>query len=767
MTVTPWSPITTIGQNFNFYGNSVQLVDGTIVVSYLAANGQITFQRYSDTGAAIGTPISTGTFATLPTGQNNPSPHVTALTDGGFAVLRQNGANVISHKYTAAGVSVGADILHSSASNVGDIAMLPNGEYVVTFGQNLQIVQQNGTPFAAVDLGSPTVDSEVAVNATRIGAIRSNSTSLGIVTTDLNGNNFQIGPGGGGGTATIGANAIATLSSGGFVGVFEWEDPLDAFGVRAIYVLTTKPDGTTLHGNKLLVNGLESVFGLDVIGLSNGGFAITYSASKSDSNNSSFSTYVRTFNADGSSTGAELVLQRSDPALGAIVPELTALSDGRVLVTWTELSNDFETTVAKMQILDPREGIFNGTANADKIYGHDGNVDFITGGGGADTIYGLRGNDTLYGDAGVDQLFGGRGDDALYGGNDADTLNGEAGDDVLFGEDGSDRMSGGAGADDLDGGAGDDGVSFRGAKASVAVNLFTGVGTVGDAAGDTYINMESFFGSEFADTVVGGVVAGGFYGFGGDDNITGTAGADRLIGGLGNDTINGLGGIDRVYYDSSLFAVQVNLAANVNTGGEAQGDILSNIEEVSGSAFGDTITGKTANERLIGNGGNDRLDGGVGSDTLVGGAGSDTFVFSLGQSGQTLTTMDIISDYAKGLVGIGDTIDFSAALTVGGSSAVATATEASINAATGVASFAAGSGTTLADALADITARMTAATTTAGEFAFFQVNNTGTEYLFISDSVAGLAAGDIVVSLAGVTAVNSIDLTGGDITILT
>jgi Ca2+-binding RTX toxin-like protein len=568
MTVTPWSPTTAIGQNFDFYGNSVQLVDGTIVVTYLASNGQITFQRYSDTGAAIGTPILTGTFATLPTGQNNPTPHVTALTDGGFAVLRQNGANVISHKYTAAGVSVGADILHSSASNVGDIAMLPNGEYVVTFGRNLQIVQQNGTPFAAVDLGDPTVDSEVAVNATRIGAIRSNSTSLGIVTTDLNGNNFQIGPGGGGGTATIGANAIATLSSGGFVGVFEWEDPLDAFGVRAIYVLTTKPDGTTLHGNKLLVNGLESVFGLDVIGLANDGFAITYSASKSDSNNSSFSTYVRTFNADGSPTGAELVLQRSDPALGAIVPELTALSDGRVIVTWTELSNDFETTV-KMQILDPRDGIFNGTASADKIYGHDGNVDFISGGAGADTIYGLRGNDTIFGDAGSDSLYDGRGDDNVYGGADGDIIYGDLGDDQLFGGDGNDIIYSFGGADLMDGGAGTgDSVFYVNERSAVTINLVDQILNAGAAFGDTIVNVERVYGAVYFT-----------------NNLTGDANSNILVGGIRNDTLNGGGNFD---------ILRGGLGADMLTGGTS-GDYFQYTTTAEG---GDTITAWEAGDKF-------------------------------------------------------------------------------------------------------------------------------------------------------------------------
>ncbi|MGL6211358.1 MAG: hypothetical protein ACRC14_16160, partial [Paracoccaceae bacterium] len=48
------------------------------------------------------------------------------------------------------------------------------------------------------------------------------------------------------------------------------------------------------------------------------------------------------------------------------------------------------------------------------------------------------------------------------------------------------------------------------------------------------------------------------------------------------------------------------------------------IENVSGSANHDTLTGDDGNNILKGNGGRDRLLGGAGMDTLVGGIGSDT-----------------------------------------------------------------------------------------------------------------------------------------------
>ena len=116
--------------------------------------------------------------------------------------------------------------------------------------------------------------------------------------------------------------------------------------------------------------------------------------------------------------------------------------------------------------------------------------------------------------------------------------------------------------------------------------------------------------------------------------------------------------------------------------------------------------------------------------------GSDIFQFAAGDSGQAATTIDNLVDIVKGALGTGDLIDYATNLTIGGSNAAATATEASINAATGVATFAAGSGTTLSDALADIATRFTTATDSAGEFALFNVNNIGNYYMFISDGVA-------------------------------
>jgi Ca2+-binding RTX toxin-like protein len=94
-----------------------------------------------------------------------------------------------------------------------------------------------------------------------------------------------------------------------------------------------------------------------------------------------------------------------------------------------------------------------GGEDADDLDGGDGD-DFLGGGNDNDYLQGGNGNDLLYGDSGNDTLYGGNDNDLLYGGSGNDTLYGDSGNDRLYGEDGNDRLTGGGGNDTLDGGSG-------------------------------------------------------------------------------------------------------------------------------------------------------------------------------------------------------------------------------------------------------------------------------------------------------------------------
>ncbi|MEX0277107.1 MAG: Hint domain-containing protein, partial [Ruegeria sp.] len=87
------------------------------------------------------------------------------------------------------------------------------------------------------------------------------------------------------------------------------------------------------------------------------------------------------------------------------------------------------------------------------------------------------------------------------------------------------------------------------------------------------------------------------------------------------DTYDGGAGIDEVDYSGSTEAVNVDLGAGTGTGGSADGDSYTDIENVTGSAHDDVLTGS---------GDANVLDGGAGDDTLSGGAGDDVYILQDG-----------------------------------------------------------------------------------------------------------------------------------------
>ncbi len=115
------------------------------------------------------------------------------------------------------------------------------------------------------------------------------------------------------------------------------------------------------------------------------------------------------------------------------------------------------------------------------------------------------------------------------------------------------------------------------------------------------------------------------YGLGGDDTLDGGDDHDLLVGGPGADTLKGGGGEDTVDYSSSPEGVTINLNDGTARGGDADGDTVeSDIENVRGSMYDDSLTGNGRNNKLWGLGGNDELDGGRRHDTLYGGDGDDS-----------------------------------------------------------------------------------------------------------------------------------------------
>ena len=240
-----------------------------------------------------------------------------------------------------------------------------------------------------------------------------------------------------------------------------------------------------------------------------------------------------------------------------------------------------------------------GTGKGDTMVGSAVNNQFV-GGGGDDTLAGGGGNDLLDGgasDAGSDTLDGGAGndvgtggpgDDSLLGGAGLDNLDGGGGTDTLDGGDDTDLLTGGAGIDALRGGAGND--QLRGGAAAL----------VGADGGDS------------------------LKGDAGNDSLLGDDGDDTLDGGTGADVLGGGNGTDTADYQFRLEDITVTLDGKANDGTPGEGDnVGSDVENVRGGGFNDTITGDPQSNLIEGGDGVDYADGGNRTDQLSGGDAGD------------------------------------------------------------------------------------------------------------------------------------------------
>ncbi|MFL6843435.1 MAG: M10 family metallopeptidase C-terminal domain-containing protein [Allosphingosinicella sp.] len=198
-----------------------------------------------------------------------------------------------------------------------------------------------------------------------------------------------------------------------------------------------------------------------------------------------------------------------------------------------------------------------------------------------------------------------------------------------------------------------------------ATNSFVTIFAIsnGYTGGFTAFNFDGFIGNltltgigSLDETLTGAtgndVLSGGdgndvLIGLAGTDTLDGGNGDDLLIGGAGNDTLIGGAGSDTANYNDATSAVTVNLsvAGPQNTGGSGS-DTLSGIENLTGSAFGDTLTGDA---------GANRLAGGDGDDTLDGGGGTDTATYVGARSGYAITMVTDSSGHVIGFSSVDDT----------------------------------------------------------------------------------------------------------------
>jgi hypothetical protein len=245
----------------------------------------------------------------------------------GGAAGDTSGYAIKAQVYAADGSRIGSELLVNTATannqNQEQITALSNGGFVVTWIDN-----SAGVGGATGDTSSSAIKAQVyAADGSRIG-------------TELLVN-----------TATAGAqNAeqITALSNGGFV--VTWIDASAGVGgatgdtsSSAVKAQVYAADGSRI-GSELLVNTATNSLQITehITALSNGGFVMTWTDASAGiggatGDTSSSAIKAQVYAADGSRVGSELLVNTATAgSQGA--EQITALSNGGFVVTWTDAS---------------------------------------------------------------------------------------------------------------------------------------------------------------------------------------------------------------------------------------------------------------------------------------------------------------------------------------------------------------------------------------------------------------------------------------------
>lgn len=291
-------------------------------------------------------------------------------------------------------------------------------------------------------------------------------------------------------------------------------------------------------------------------------------------------------------------------------------------VSYASSNNAVLVDLTRQGTLDSKGAIATtGTAQAGVL--GDSSGDYLY---GFVNIVGSAFDDTLSGDAKKNWIVGGNGADKIDGVGEGNTIDGGAGDDIIIANKG-DVIDGGADFDLID--------SWTGATSGITVTLGKD-GAQSSVSGGltlTIKNIESLNGTSFADVFVGNNLANNLVGNDGADKLSGLDGNDILLGGNGDDILTGgagadelqgEGGNDTASYAGSTKGVTIDLQNNTGKGGDAEGDLLFGIENVTGSNFDDYIVAEDATVNL--------LDGGAGAgDTISYFGATGGFTIDLGK----------------------------------------------------------------------------------------------------------------------------------------
>jgi Ca2+-binding RTX toxin-like protein len=339
-----------------------------------------------------------------------------------------------------------------------------------------------------------------------------------------------------------------------------------------------------------------------------------------------------------------VILENSTLPVGASEFDITDLSQGRFLLSWT--AADGSVTGQFFDYLGDG-AVQDGTASMDVLVGTTGR----------DILRGFDGNDILVGGGGLDAIYGGTGDDVIVSGTGAAFLYGEAGNDTFFISDGTTHVTelAGEGYDTIH-----SSVNFilpvnvealfltdsaQYATGNADTNLI--VGNDKDNIIDGGLGNDLLYGGNGDDVIYGGEGDNQLFGQAGNDWLTGLSGADIMLGGDGNDVLLGYGGNDTLYGEAGNDTLVGDDGNDTLYGGIGQ-------DALYGNAGNDLLFGEAGNDNLYAGTGDDTIFGGDGADWLWGEAGNDTLLGSigddvlLGQDGNDFLVFDEGTDSGYG-----------------------------------------------------------------------------------------------------------------------
>jgi Ca2+-binding RTX toxin-like protein len=275
--------------------------------------------------------------------------------------------------------------------------------------------------------------------------------------------------------------------------------------------------------------------------------------------------------------------------------EVDAGRDCREVGHTARCEGGFSRIVADLKSEDDRLDVQ--VQKATTVDGGSGNDAILTGDKN-DDIDGNLGADTIVGRGGDDEVHGSPSNDSVNGGLGNDKIEGGAGDDTLFGDDGDDKMTGG------------------------------GFGVLEVTVGGN-------------DTLDAGD---------GQDSFSSDPGSDDYHGGPGAPDFIGYGGL----------RVDVTLDDFPNDGPSGDFDnVHADVENFSGGALGDTLTGSPGKNTIFGGAGNDNIDGRGGQDFLNGDFGDDVIVAREDPPTPFKDIVDCGEDTDRAFLDLTDELDFS------------------------------------------------------------------------------------------------------------